>query len=889
MVNNEIRILNDQPIDHETFFNFDDYSDALAGIILHEDTNTPLVIGIFGDWGSGKTSLMKTLKKKIENVKDGHSAQTIWFNAWKYDKEDVISRALLTRILQELETKGEKKDEKILNRRLKDLQRSLYKDVYREDPGSLTFDLGKASKGVLKLGLSTVPIIGEGLAKLFEKGVDKDAIIEIAESLHHEKIITNIEKIGELEQFQSTFREIIRDHYIQHNKRAVVFIDDLDRCVPDKAIEVMEAIKLFLDVEGCIFILGIDRNVIREGVRIKYKDFTLGGIKVPINGEEYLEKIIQLSFMLPPIMENKLKEFIDDLDQKKSYKEYHDMIINGIGRNPRKIKRFINAIRFQQNLAEIIPEMKDIVKEDIKQTFDALLIEWQIISSSSNSDFENFRKEVIKNPGLLIKSHDYVESLKSGKKDEPPKELNPFWNDSIKELIWVFPYPGTLKEGDTDIIKKVTHLSNVTETKTTIETGVEETWTLEKVKEAIKKGMSLEGKDLSGLSLNKMNLNGANLSGAKLIKTDLSEAKLVEANIVHTDLSGAILIGTDLSKASLAYAVLIRANLSEAILKNAKLPNADFSYAILNGANLTEAYLSLSDFSYSNLSKATLTGTLGGENKFIGANLSGADLSNADLTDAKLSDANLSGLDLTNVPLSGADLSNANLIKTKLPEDLTRTILTGADLTGAKLSGSTLYGDLSRIVLNNAELNDIKFTEIQTLSGAKIKGAKIGKSDLSGLDLSNVDFSNTDLIETNLNKTNLSKAILIDAKLFNAKLQHANLSNANLSNAKLSGSDFYYADLSNASLIGADISGTDLSYATLIKIKTTRIKVNENTNARDVILVMDEDPQDEAKIKRALDDIDKGLRDIIIKQNERYRNIYSGSEPASAIPGKAKK
>ena len=64
-------------------------------------------------------------------------------------------------------------------------------------------------------------------------------------------------------------------HIRQKENRLVVFIDDLDRCMPEKAIEVLEAIKLFLDVQGCIFVLGLDQEVIARGIELKYRELGL--------------------------------------------------------------------------------------------------------------------------------------------------------------------------------------------------------------------------------------------------------------------------------------------------------------------------------------------------------------------------------------------------------------------------------------------------------------------------------------------------------------------------------------------------------------------------------------------------------------------------------------
>lgn len=102
-----------------------------------------------------------------------------------------------------------------------------------------------------------------------------------------------------MEEFHNRFEDIIETYY--SDRRVVIFIDDLDRSLPEKALEVLDAIKLFLDVKGCIFILGIDRRVISYIIRKKYKELLGNGSETEkedflITGDNYLEKIIQLSF-----------------------------------------------------------------------------------------------------------------------------------------------------------------------------------------------------------------------------------------------------------------------------------------------------------------------------------------------------------------------------------------------------------------------------------------------------------------------------------------------------------------------------------------------------------------------------------------------------------------
>src|SRR6476620_6904184 len=150
---------NDQPIaiwtDTWTLrddLDFQKHVDALHEIVRTADT--PLAVGIFGTWGSGKTSLMRmlqaTLKKEI---------RTVWFDAWKYDREDAIWRSLILRVLDSL-----REDADAIEGAAKEihiLEESLYREITVEEPGRLQidfFELTKAvAKATVKLSLSMVP------------------------------------------------------------------------------------------------------------------------------------------------------------------------------------------------------------------------------------------------------------------------------------------------------------------------------------------------------------------------------------------------------------------------------------------------------------------------------------------------------------------------------------------------------------------------------------------------------------------------------------------------------------------------------------------------------------------------------------------------------------
>jgi len=363
-------ILDDRPTDEDAL-DFSPYRDTLVDIIADPQTRTPLTIGIFGGWGSGKTSLMLMVKSRLKGVlaERGLEPRTAWFNAWQYGKEEALWRALLLHVLEALRPpkpeEGAEDDEAnaTLNRSLDDLQAALYRDVEREDVGGLEIDWGQVAKGTakgaLKIGLSFVPGVAT-LTKLVEAAqsqVGKTAADDIIEAFRREKTQVYIEHIQFLEQFHRQFEDLVKEQVTDHGQKLVVFVDDLDRCLPEKAIDVLEAIKLFLDAPGCVFVLGLDQEVVARGIKVKYRDFAVeegadGEPQIPIDGAAYLEKIIQLPFLLPPIERRDMEGFVKALVPAFPDDRCVPVFAQGLREpNPRQVKRVINVFLFLWRLA----------------------------------------------------------------------------------------------------------------------------------------------------------------------------------------------------------------------------------------------------------------------------------------------------------------------------------------------------------------------------------------------------------------------------------------------------------------------------------------------------------------------------------------------------------
>jgi hypothetical protein len=97
-------------------------------------------------------------------------------------------------------------------------------------------------------------------------------------------------------------------------RRIVVFVDDLDRCLPERALDVLESMKLFFDLDGFVFVVGLDREIVQEVVETKYRrretaDGGTGGVR--FSGEEYVKKIFQLPIPLAPVPLAELHTFLE--------------------------------------------------------------------------------------------------------------------------------------------------------------------------------------------------------------------------------------------------------------------------------------------------------------------------------------------------------------------------------------------------------------------------------------------------------------------------------------------------------------------------------------------------------------------------------------------------
>jgi hypothetical protein len=349
---------------------------ALAPLV-RQPRRGATVLGLHGSWGAGKTTLMNALRRELAAAPDGGRAVFIEFNAWKFQDRQALWRALILQVVGELrraaaQEVGAGVDEK----KLKELEAALYRAFAVEEKGPWKVNWRTLIVEVISLLLSLVkiPLIGDvvkrstgWLAGLFIGGggdkkkkkdegpvIDHDRVDRIASILERETTERHVEQVRSVEQFLTKFRDLM-DEFTKAGRRAYVFIDDLDRCLPESALEIFESIKLFLDAPGSAYVVALDREVIRKGLAVKYgrQGEAVRG-QALIDPDEYLEKTISLSFDLPRLSARDTDTLFAGIKLPVALTVAHKrLLVSGLGTNPRRLKRFLNTLAVHLYLAEL--------------------------------------------------------------------------------------------------------------------------------------------------------------------------------------------------------------------------------------------------------------------------------------------------------------------------------------------------------------------------------------------------------------------------------------------------------------------------------------------------------------------------------------------------------
>ena len=275
--------------------------DMVVDIATNRDLS-PSTIGLYGDWGSGKSSLMKLAQKKIEeknteigDEKDSIKTLCIEFNGWLFEGYEDTKTSLCGVILDALA------DEKRFSKEITDYAKTLIKKI----------DFNKILGKGIKYGLDFFLTGGIGaLTDLTLSSVLSTIKTNVSEvqAKDLEEILNKFKKDDktrtEIKNFREEFEQLLQKSNVEN---IVVFIDELDRCLPDTVLEVFEAMRLFLFVEGMSFVIGADERLIQYSIKSKYKEVPGNNLDI---GKEYLEKVIQYPLYIPQLTRAEVNQYL---------------------------------------------------------------------------------------------------------------------------------------------------------------------------------------------------------------------------------------------------------------------------------------------------------------------------------------------------------------------------------------------------------------------------------------------------------------------------------------------------------------------------------------------------------------------------------------------------
>lgn len=297
-------VLSDSPaLDGPDPLDSESMARCLERLVVASGTSTPFTVSIEAGWGAGKSTIMRRLRRRLEGGAPDQAgraltdARTVWFNAWTAPEAQVLE-GLVRSVLNEL-------DDNIIRRAAR--KKSVLKGV------GLVVSVAASLLGV-----------GNVVDKIWARtSVDPK----------YRNELNDLVKAAMDEWLQKTTD--------RRGRMIVVFIDDLDRCTPTTVMQVFEAMKLYLDAPGFVFILGWDTEQVMRAVASERG----ADDRLPFR---YVEKIVQFGFRVPRPSDEQLNALITaycdaaGLTTQLLGDTHRQLLISTTNGNPRQLKRFLN-------------------------------------------------------------------------------------------------------------------------------------------------------------------------------------------------------------------------------------------------------------------------------------------------------------------------------------------------------------------------------------------------------------------------------------------------------------------------------------------------------------------------------------------------------------------
>jgi len=299
---------------------FENYVNAFSSLISEEAKTDQLVVGLHGEWGRGKSTLMHHINKML--VKKGHT--TVTLNAWKYESKENIWAAFIHALISQVSSRVSifwwpyYKFNLFRHKHLIKVFAILFivSIVYL-----ISITLGAHYTSLLSTNQITLfAIVVFFVLLIIKQGyrfykIVKDLGFNWKEVFKKIDYSESLGVIGKIDDDLNTLKKLFSR--VKGNKKPIViFIDDLDRCPPNRIVEVVNAINTLTLNKGFIFFIGYDRDYVASAIASEYQDM-IGRYHNEDEsniqfGYEFLDKIIQVPFRIPIADRNSIKLFVKD-------------------------------------------------------------------------------------------------------------------------------------------------------------------------------------------------------------------------------------------------------------------------------------------------------------------------------------------------------------------------------------------------------------------------------------------------------------------------------------------------------------------------------------------------------------------------------------------------
>lgn len=457
------RIFNDNESNID-YLGYENYINVFKYIVDSKENliKPPIVFGIHGEWGIGKSTFINLLSNELMV---NYNNIIIKLNPWENRNSDNIEKIFFIELYKKLK-------EKSLIEKSKDFIDKLFELVY---PLKFDFNIGLAK-------------CGYDVSKI--KDIEKKRMLE--------------NYIDTEYSFKDKIKKLLRND-IFNNYNIIVFIDDLDRCSVDKVIETLEAIKLFLNTERCIFFIGCDINYLNCAVAKYYNDFInfdddYGDKNILKFTREYLEKIIQVPFNIPIIDKESMKNYIKSIlkntkqnnnftyienNLKESSKDIYNILNNDLivnlfyskEVNPRRIKRLLNIIYI--NYLFLLVKLGDVNSSDIEILSLLTIVGYENPLFYRNNLSESIRaKDIIKKIFNKYKE-DLEENLEEVEINDIEDDIK-YLNESTENLFYIY-FKNSKVKNIHELDRKLINIQNIITVNNTTSIAGEKSYELNEI------------------------------------------------------------------------------------------------------------------------------------------------------------------------------------------------------------------------------------------------------------------------------------------------------------------------------------------------------------------------------------------------------------------------